>query len=187
MTKPRKETLTQADLKRFLDYDPDTGQLTWRKRTLDMFAYCKNPKMTLNQWNAQFAGKPAFTADNGNGYLQGHFYGRMYRAHRVIVCWMTEEWPLADIDHKNGVRSDNRWENIAPVTKSENSRNQKMHSTNTSGYCGVCWDKAAKKYVTNIHNDAGKRIAKRFKTKSEAIAQRQAWEKQFGYSERHGK
>ena len=187
MTRPRKKTLTQAELKRLLNYDPDTGQLTWKPRPLEMFSHCKNPVQQCNAWNVRHAEKPAFTSDDGDGYLLGTIHGKSYKAHRVIVCLMSGKWPPNEVDHINGIRDDNRWENINPATQSENSRNTKMRIDNTSGITGVCWHKASKNYIAQIHSNVGKRICKYFSTKEEAIAQRKAWERDFGYSIRHGK
>jgi hypothetical protein len=37
----------------------------------------------------------------------------------------TGEWPANHVDHKNGVRNDNRWCNLRDVTRSVNSQNQR--------------------------------------------------------------
>ena len=186
MAKASEKQLTQAVLQDLLDYNPATGALTWKPRPLEMFSHCKNPVQQFNAWNAKYAGKPALTAGHGYGYLHGGIYGKSYLAHRVIVCLMSGEWPPAETDHKNGVKYDNRWENIEPTTQSENMRNAKMRTDNTSGITGICWDEENKKYLAQITNKTGKRIKKHFASKAEAIAQRQAWEIEFGYSERHG-
>ena len=188
MTKARKETLTQAELKRLLDYDPATGALTWKPRTPDQFQATENrtAEHACKIWNTRYADKPAFTAKQNNGYYSGQIHGRFYLAHRVIVAWMTDAWPPAETDHVNGVKDDNRWANITIATRSETTRNKKMSSNNTSGITGIGWSIVDQKYRAYIHDNTGKRISKSFSTKAEAIAQRQAWEKKFGYSYRHG-
>ena len=187
MTKPRNETLTQADLKQLLDYDPLTGQLTWLRRSLGMFKEGKDQKRACNSWNTQFVGKPALAIKRKDGYLHGLIHCKPYLAHRVIVCWMTGYWPPEEVDHVNGVRDDNRWANVNPVMRSENNRNKAMRSDNTSGVCGVSWDKDREKHSAQIHDSDGKPLCKLFDTFAEAVTQRQVWEKEFGYSERHGK
>ena len=51
-------------------------------------------------------------------------YDKPYRAHRVIWALVHGEWPEGQIDHINGVRDDNRLENLRVVT---NQDNQKKH------------------------------------------------------------
>lgn len=38
---------------------------------------------------------------------------------------MTGQWPTAEIDHINGVKSDNRWRNLRDVSKSTNQHNRR--------------------------------------------------------------
>lgn len=55
-----------------------------------------------------------------------------------------------EIDHINLDRLDNRRENLRICTRTENSHNMPMLSTNTSGYKGVTWDKANNKWIAQI-------------------------------------
>ena len=50
---------------------------------------------------------------------------------------MTGEWPSTIVDHKNRIRSDNRWENLRTATRSENGINSQVKKNNTSGFKGV--------------------------------------------------
>lgn len=47
------------------------------------------------------------------------------RAHRLIFALIEGRWPGEDleIDHKNGIGTDNRWSNLREVTSQENSLN----------------------------------------------------------------
>jgi hypothetical protein len=103
------------------------------------------------QWNARFAGKPAFTAlCNGYHYGRLTFAKRVYnlRAHHVVWALATGAWPSDQIDHKNGNRADNRLENLREASSAENSQNQARLARNTSGFPGVNWDK--QKWVAKI-------------------------------------
>lgn len=50
-------------------------------------------------FNSQFAGKEAFTADNGDGYLCSHLAGRTMRAHRVIWAIVHGRWQARIVAH----------------------------------------------------------------------------------------
>lgn len=55
------------------------------------------------------------------------------------------------IDHKNGNGLDNRRYNLRICTNAENSRNARKSIKNTSGYKGVIWHKASKKWYARIN------------------------------------
>jgi len=66
--------------------------------------------------------------------------------HRLIM----NAPPGQMIDHINGNGLDNRKENLRFCSKKENAWNQELRSDNTSGYKGVSWDKAKKKWMATI-------------------------------------
>jgi hypothetical protein len=140
---PMKNLLpSPAELRKLLQYEAATGRLFWRHRPVNMFAdggY--SAERACAAWNGRFAGKEAFMSTNDMGYKVGQIYQCKHRAHRVIWALVTGEWPVAEIDHINGNRSDNRIVNIREATKAQNNRNQGIRKTNTSGYKGVSWHK----------------------------------------------
>ena len=62
------------------------------------------------------------------------------------------------VDHINNNPLDNRKENLRLATNTQNSRNSVKPSNNSSGYKGVYWNKAAKKWHAQIRIDNGKRL-----------------------------
>jgi hypothetical protein len=53
-------------------------------------------------------------------------------------------------DHINGDKRDNRRCNLRTATYAENFRNRPPHKGNKSGYKGVSWHKAAKKWYASV-------------------------------------
>ncbi|MGA1853055.1 HNH endonuclease signature motif containing protein [Sphingobium sp. HT1-2] len=153
--KPRP--LPHADILRaLLDYDPDTGVLTWLPRPASMFAEKRTSAVTkAKAWNAQFAGKPALCSPTIDGYLKGGLLGRHVLAHRVawVIFWGQEP---EEIDHENGNRAQNNIDNLRDVTCSENNRNRATPSTNKSGHLGVCWSSEMGKWLAYIRAEAGR-------------------------------
>ena len=79
-----------------------------------------------------------FNSKNSNGYIAFNYAGVSYLAHRVIWEFHYGSIPNGmQIDHIDGLVSNNRIENLRIVNRKENNQNQKMHSTNTVGITGV--------------------------------------------------
>jgi hypothetical protein len=72
--------LTQAIVRQLLDYNPETGTLTWRVRDKWWFVSDR----ACNAWNATWAGQPAFTAMTDKRYLHGTIFGKLYLVAPVI-------------------------------------------------------------------------------------------------------
>lgn len=72
------------------------------------------------------------------GYVMIGIGGRLYRAHRLAWLYMTGEWPSERLDHKNRIRSDNRFCNLREVTNAKNMQNVATpHADNATGFLGV--------------------------------------------------
>jgi hypothetical protein len=79
-----------------------------------------------------------------NGYRNVSINGRLFRAHRVIWTMVYGQAPKDFIDHKNGVRDDNRLVNLRECDRHENQTNTKRMSRNKSGFKGVSKGKSRK-------------------------------------------
>lgn len=102
-----------------IEYDPEAGLFKW----------------IVTTWRHKqgwFKGKL-----HNKGYHIIYIGGEQWTAHRVAWHKMTNGPPSKLIDHANGDPSDNRWCNLRLATISENTQNQALMSTNTSGFKGV--------------------------------------------------
>lgn len=123
--------ITQEELHKLILYDPKTGLWKWLVRDTNRKA---------KDW---FEGTKTKL-----GYRSFQIKAKSYMAHRLAWLYMTGEWPSNEIDHKNRVRHDNRWENLREVTKNVNMQNQATpHKNNKSGYLGVQLRKNGKYYA----------------------------------------
>ena len=113
-----------------VDYDQDSGFFSWRERPLEHFKQGRHgPEVIAAAWNTKYAGKPAFCHQNGRGYLFGSINSKHYAAHRAAYAIVTGEWPSWTVDHINGNRTDNRFENLREATPAQ----QLMNSARKTG------------------------------------------------------
>ena len=59
-----------------------------------------------------------------HGYRVVVVNGRSYKGHRVVWLLRTGKWPTLRLDHINGVRGDNRFENLREATARLNAANR---------------------------------------------------------------
>lgn len=175
----------QEILKQLLTYNQETGVFTWLPRPLDGFKRERDCKA----WNIRFAGKIAGSPRvdrNGKVYRYIGIFGRIYSAHRLTYLYQTGHFPLDQIDHINGNGTDNSWGNLRAVTPQENQRNQRIHSTNTSGHVGVCLRKQTKKWEAQIKVQEKTIYLGRFSRLADAIAARAAANLKYNFHTNHG-
>ena len=177
-----KDLPTPATLRKLLSYDPNTGLLTWKRRSPEMF----KAENRSNAWNARHAGKEAFTATMAQGYKIGSVLGSVYYAHRVAYAVHYGKWPAQHIDHISGDAADNRITNLRDVSQSMNCRNTAMQSSNTSGVCGVSWHKGSGKWQAHVKLYGKQKYLGTFDNIDDAAAARKAAEAGHGFTERHG-
>jgi hypothetical protein len=79
-----------------------------------------------------------------------------------------------NVDHINGIKTDNRIENLRWCSQADNTRfeNHKLRKNNTSGYRGISFDKRGNKYQTEANINGKQLYIGRFDTLEMAIQER---------------
>jgi len=111
--------LTQERLKIFLYYDAENGHF-------------------INRVRRGSRGAPGAVSGSitKNGYVEVQVLGKRYYAHRLAWFYVHGIWP-PQVDHCNGVRSDNRLANLRAADALCNAQNLPLRNKNTSGFTGA--------------------------------------------------
>lgn len=112
---------------------------------------------------------------------------RLFKCHRIIWALFYGEWPSGSIDHINGVKDDNRIENLRVVTHQENLRNQKKRKTNKTGVHGISRQRALSKWQVFITVDYKNIYLGVYEDFFEAVCARKSAELQYGFHVNHGR
>lgn len=144
--------LTAARLRELLHYEPQTGAFTWNVPP-------RNAKA------GDIAG-----GVRRDGYVSIRCDGASYVAHRLAWLYVTGEWPGQDIDHRDGVRSNNAFGNLREASDSENAQNRAIRSDNSSGFPGVCRHKGKGGWQAKIGINGRRLYLGLFETPEEAHA-----------------
>ena len=167
----RKLALTDridaARLRALLAYDAATGRFRWR----------------VHRGNQIKAGAIAGCRD-GRGRLRICVDRGTYYAHRL--AWLCADRALANADRSHQPQSGGQpLGQSARRAASVNCRNQKMHSSNTSGSTGV-YAKANGTYQAAIRVNYQQFHLGTFKTFAAAVAARRAAHVRYGFTLGHG-
>lgn len=164
--------ITQERLRELFDYNPKTGVFT-RIAT----AGSRGP-----------AGVEAGTLNN-MGYLRVMIDRRSYLAHRLAWLWVFGNLPPAgsEVDHINGIGTDNRIRNLRLVTHRQNSRNQVLNCRNTSGHAGVHYLRRKDRWLAYIRVDGRWKHLGEHDRFEDACRVRKQAEQYHGFSPTHGR
>lgn len=139
--------MTQDELKELLHYDPKTGFFTRLKTSGISKA-------------GSVVGYPT-----ERGWVRFKVKGKHHRAHRLAFLYMTGEVP-EEVDHKNGIKTDNRWSNLRAATRSQNAANTPSKKNANTGYRGVVpWGKG---FVATVSKDNKVHRSERFDNPEDA-------------------
>ncbi len=159
---------TQDALKSVLFYDPSSGVFKWKET------------------------RPASRIGSEAGYIgcQGYLLIKLdqttYKAHRLAFVYMTGSCP-AQIDHIDGLRSNNAWDNLRACDYVENARNASIRKDNIFGVAGVGWHRRTGKWAARIRTGGRVLHLGLFSTIDEASEAYQNAKLKFGYHPNHGR
>jgi hypothetical protein len=157
----------EAWIKEHIEYDADTGLISVKKE------YIHKPAGSI------------LGGAQGDGYLRASFKGRRMLIHRMAWFLATGKWSELQIDHINGIRTDNRLCNLREATHSQNCINAKTSRKNKTGVKGVHF--ANGKYIASISINNKTHSIGRFESLEDAkIARRTFAESVQGEFVNHG-
>lgn len=128
---PHRDLLAAEEARSLLDYDPDTGSLTWKVAR-----------------NGHPAGDIVRTIVRG--YVRLWINGHCYGGHRVAWLLHHGRWPADKLDHIDRNPTNNRLSNLRECSQAQNAANSSINRRNTSGFTGVMRSKNGKKWVAQI-------------------------------------
>lgn len=164
------ERISQSRLKEIFSYDAENGLFT---RVVTRSGRALSGSIVGNKLQ--------------KGYLGVKIDGSHYKLHRLAWLYVYGEFPTDQIDHINGIKDDNRIENLRAVNNSENQRNKRIQKNNNTGTHGVSWCSHRNKWRARVNKPDGTRVCLgRFSDIEKAIRARKAAEIKYGYHPNHG-
>lgn len=124
------------------------------KRLREVFDYCPTTGLLSRKSSP---GLPAGRLNSG-GYLLVFIDGHSIGVHRVAFAMHMGRWPQQKliIHHRDGVRTNNTWDNLVETTSTVNNLERKMFVNNTSGFRGVSRHKGSPKWEASIKRNGYK-------------------------------
>lgn len=145
----KTDAITQECVHSILEYEPETGIFRWK---------IKKPGRCVGQ----IAGSV-----NGKGYCTIMVHGVKFQAHRLAWLHVNGYLP-SQLDHINGVKTDNRLCNLRPATTSQNRMNVGVAKNNTTGFKGVTFRGNRKRFQARIKINGKPKWLGTFNTVEEA-------------------
>ena len=89
--------------------------------------------------------------------------------HKLVAQeWVSNPGKKRCVDHVDGCKTNNHYENLRWATYAENNRNRKKQANTTSIYKGVSFDKNSRKWLARIMVDGTTKCLGAFEIEREA-------------------
>lgn len=158
-------SLTYEELHKYLMYNPWTGIFYWKVSNSNRVKI------------SDIAGRK-----NKDGYNQIGINGKQYRANRLAVFYVEGYMPENWVDHKDGIISNDRYNNLREVSPTCNARNRtKLNKNNKSGVPGVNLFKRTGRWQSKITVNSKNVHLGYFKKFTDAVKARWDAEKKYKY------
>lgn len=123
--------LTQKKLREILKYNPDTGEFSWN----------------ITAGSRRHGSKAGCV----NHYIYIKIDKVKYPAHRLAYLYQTGgQFNDLDIDHINGIKTDNRWGNLRLAKRYQNAGNAKLRYDNELSLKNIRQLKDTGKYQVRV-------------------------------------
>ena len=147
----KTHNITVAEIREAFDYDPETGEITWR-------GFRANGK----GGPGKIAGGP-----DDKGYWRVRLNRVALRHSHIAWAIMTGAWPKDQIDHIDRDKANNCFSNLREASNAQNCQNRKKRSDNASGCPGV--DRHHGRWSARIQVNGKRIFLGAFAHKDEAI------------------
>lgn len=116
-SRPTSDHLTKERLHQLLTYLPETGVFYWNR----------------TEGGHRVEGRRAGATSKIHGYREVRIDGVLYKEHRLVILYVTGEWPHDEVDHRDLSRAANGLDNLRGATSSQNMCNRRVRSDSASG------------------------------------------------------
>lgn len=139
---------------------------------------------------------PESDSNDSHGYIRISRNNKVVEMHRWIWLEIYGSIPKGwEVDHINGVRTDNRLSNLRCIPKPMQRRNAAKRSDNESGVQGVSFWSTGNAWRAVAHDQSGKQIIRTFSVNKFgndeafrlACIKRKEMEKDYDYHPNHGR
>lgn len=164
----------------------DIHKLTIEEIIKKSFRY-EDGKVYRTKWHSRYKiGDEVGYKNKTTGYRFVEIKGKGIPLHRVIWYMLKGVWPQGQIDHINGVRDDNRIENLRDVSQQVNQMNTKTYNTNSSGCIGIRSHKNGRYEARITFKGVTETVYSGYDL-FEACCARKSAEIRLGFHENHGR